>query len=71
MGSMRSPAAHSRRLSPRVTNVTLIIWQSTRHLVADRMYYGKETPVKLVSLSTVHLATKDGRVEWSAFPDPF
>ena len=38
---MRPPAATSRRLSPRVTTPVLIVWQSTRHLVAENRYPGK------------------------------
>ena len=41
LGSMRPPAAASRGLSPRVTTPALIVWQSTRHLVAESRYPGK------------------------------
>ena len=35
------PVATSRGLSPRDTTSALIIWLSTRHLVADNRYPGK------------------------------
>ena len=38
---MRPAAATSRRFSPRVTTPALIVWQSTRHLVAESRYPGK------------------------------
>ena len=47
--------ATSRRLLPRVTTAVLIVWQSTRHLVAESRYPGKMNIMETMSLSTVHL----------------
>ena len=49
---MRPPAAISRRLSPGVTTPALILWQSTRHRVAESRYPGK-TKTKITNKTDV------------------
>ena len=44
---MRPPAATSRRLSPGLTTPVLIVWQSTRHLVAESRYPGKINTIEI------------------------
>ena len=59
---MRSSAATSPRLSPRVITAALIVWQSTRHLVAESIYPREiKNRTDVGVLSTVHLAAIDGR----------